>query len=74
MNVSAIFPFPLIFNRDECLPFRNSFDSNILIRTLLRKDALLRLHAGCGIVADSDPEAEADELDWKLLPLLEALR
>ena len=49
------------------------FDSNILIRTLLRKDADLRLHAGCGIVADSDPEAEADELDWKLLPLLEAL-
>ena len=49
------------------------FDSNILIRTLLRKDAHLRLHAGCGIVADSDPAAEADELDWKLLPLLEAL-
>ena len=49
------------------------FDSNILIRTLLRKDAALRLHAGCGIVADSDPAAEADELDWKLLPLLEAL-
>jgi len=24
-------------------------------------------------VADSDPQAEADELDWKLLPLLEAL-
>jgi para-aminobenzoate synthetase component 1 len=24
-------------------------------------------------VADSDPDAEADELDWKLLPLLEAL-
>ncbi|CAK24896.1 anthranilate synthase component I family protein [Synechococcus sp. CS-197] len=49
------------------------FDSNILIRTLLRKNADLRLHAGCGIVADSDPEAEAEELDWKLLPLLEAL-
>ena len=49
------------------------FDSNILIRSLLRKDHQLRLHAGCGIVADSDPEAEAEELDWKLLPLLEAL-
>ena len=49
------------------------FDSNILIRTVLRKDQLLRVHAGCGIVADSDPQAEADELDWKLLPLLEAL-
>ena len=49
------------------------FDSNILIRTVLRKDNQLRVHAGCGIVADSNPQAEADELDWKLLPLLEAL-
>ena len=49
------------------------FDSNILIRTVLRKNNDLRVHAGCGIVADSDPQAEADELDWKLLPLLEAL-
>jgi para-aminobenzoate synthetase component 1 len=49
------------------------FDSNILIRTVLRKGDQLRVHAGCGIVADSDPQAEADELDWKLLPLLEAL-
>ncbi len=48
-------------------------DSNILIRTVLRKGQELRVHAGCGIVADSDPQAEADELDWKLLPLLEAL-
>ena len=50
------------------------FDSNILIRTVLRKNNELRVHAGCGIVADSDPQAEADELDWKLLPLLEALK
>ncbi|OUX73952.1 para-aminobenzoate synthetase component I [Synechococcus sp. MEDNS5] len=49
------------------------FDSNILIRSLLRKDHQLRLHAGCGIVADSDPAEEAEELNWKLLPLLEAL-
>tara|TARA_B100001093_G_scaffold162400_1_gene154830 strand:- start:926 stop:2269 length:1344 start_codon:yes stop_codon:yes gene_type:complete len=49
------------------------FDSNILIRTVLRKNNELRVHAGCGIVADSDAQSEADELDWKLLPLLEAL-
>ncbi len=55
------------------IDWEGRFDSNILIRTLLRKDAALRLHAGCGIVADSDPAAEADELDWKLMPLLEAL-
>lgn len=50
------------------------FDSNILIRSLMRKGDRLRAHAGCGIVADSDPENEADELNWKLRPLLDALR
>ena len=49
------------------------FDSNILIRSLIRAGHTLRAHAGCGIVADSDPEGEADELNWKLQPLLEAL-
>ncbi len=49
------------------------FDSNILIRSLMRKDGTLRAHAGCGIVADSDPNGEAEELMWKLRPLLEAL-
>ena len=50
-----------------------SVDSSILIRTLLLKDRELRLQAGCGIVADSDPLAEAEELGWKLHPLQEAL-
>jgi para-aminobenzoate synthetase component 1 len=50
------------------------FDSNILIRTLMLKGRRLRAHAGCGIVADSSPAAEAEELAWKLDPLLEALR
>jgi para-aminobenzoate synthetase component 1 len=49
------------------------FDSNILIRSLLLRGQRLRAHAGCGIVADSDPAAEAEELGWKLQPLLEAL-
>ena len=55
------------------LDWDGSFDSNILIRTLLLQGAQLRLHAGCGIVADSDPAAEAEELGWKLQPLLRAL-
>ncbi len=55
------------------LDWDGSFDSNILIRTLLMQGAQLRLHAGCGIVADSDPAAEAEELGWKLQPLLRAL-
>jgi para-aminobenzoate synthetase component 1 len=49
------------------------FDSSILIRSLLLRGQRLRAHAGCGIVADSDPGAEAAELGWKLQPLLEAL-
>ncbi len=50
-----------------------SFDSSILIRTVLQHGTTLRCHAGCGIVADSNPQAEAEELGWKLNPLLEAL-
>ncbi|MFN7227732.1 MAG: anthranilate synthase component I family protein [Synechococcaceae cyanobacterium] len=50
-----------------------SFDSSILIRTLLLRDRRLRAHAGGGIVADSDPAAEAEEMGWKIRPLLEAL-
>ncbi len=50
-----------------------SFDSSILIRTLMVKGRRLRLHAGGGIVADSDPQGEAVEMGWKIRPLLEAL-
>jgi para-aminobenzoate synthetase component 1 len=50
-----------------------SFDSNILIRSLMLKDGTLWAHAGCGIVADSDPQAEAEEMGWKIQPLLDAL-
>ena len=52
---------------------RGGFDSSILIRSLFLHDRCLRVHAGCGIVADSEPAAEADELGWKLEPLLRAL-
>ncbi|MFL0793093.1 MAG: chorismate-binding protein, partial [Prochlorococcus sp.] len=55
------------------LDWDGRFDSNILIRSLLLQAGKLRAHAGCGIVIDSDPEAEAEELNWKLMPLLEAL-
>jgi para-aminobenzoate synthetase component 1 len=48
-------------------------DSSILIRSLFVQGPRLRVHAGCGIVADSDPEAEAEEMGWKLQPLLAAL-
>ena len=56
--------------------FKNdgSFDSNILIRSVMVRAKRLRVHAGCGIVADSNPQQEAAELGWKIEPLLAALR
>lgn len=50
------------------------FDSSILIRSLFLQQRCLRAYAGCGIVADSDPSDEAEELCWKLEPLLEAVQ
>ena len=50
-----------------------AFDSNILIRSVMVRGRHLQVHAGGGIVADSNPAAEAAEMSWKLLPLLEAL-
>jgi para-aminobenzoate synthetase component 1 len=50
-----------------------SFDSNLLIRSMMLRGKRLRVHGGCGIVADSDPGQEAAELGWKVQPLLEAL-
>ena len=56
------------------LDWDGQLDSSILIRSLFLKGTTLRAHAGCGIVSDSDPYSEAEELNWKLLPLLEALQ
>jgi para-aminobenzoate synthetase component 1 len=49
------------------------FDASILIRSVMRQGRRLRVHAGGGIVADSDPLQEAEEMGWKIQPLLEAL-
>ena len=37
------------------------------------KGRRLRVQAGGGVVADSDPAGEALEMGWKIRPLLEAL-
>jgi para-aminobenzoate synthetase component 1 len=37
------------------------------------KESSITAHAGCGIVADSDGQKEAEEMNWKLMPLLNAL-
>ncbi len=74
-----------LFELEECergpycgsflkLDWNGEFDSNILIRSFLIKDKKINIYAGCGIVTDSNPEEETNELKWKLLPLIDALK
>jgi len=55
------------------LGFDGAMDSNILIRTVTVARDTVVAQAGGGIVADSDPAAEWDELMVKVTPLLLAL-
>ena len=55
------------------LGWDGAMDSSIVIRTVVATDALLIAQAGGGIVADSDPAAEYEEMRLKLRPLLRAL-
>ncbi len=50
------------------------FDSNILIRSFIVKNKKIKISAGCGIVSDSNPQNETEELKWKLLPLIDSLK
>jgi menaquinone-specific isochorismate synthase len=43
------------------------------IRSALVRGNSATLFAGCGIVADSDPETEYAESNWKLWPMQAAL-
>lgn len=47
-----------------------AMDSNIVIRSLMVSDGTVAAHAGGGIVADSDPAAEYEEMRTKAGPLL----
>lgn len=47
---------------------------NILIRTLVLQQGTVSVHAGSGIVADSDPEREWKEANRKARALLEAVQ
>lgn len=53
--------------------FDGAMDSSIVIRTLTLTPDRVIAQAGGGIVADSDPIAEYDELRVKLAPLLQVL-
>ena len=45
----------------------------IALRSARLDGATVRLFAGCGIVADSDPEAELAEAQAKFVPVRDAL-
>ena len=47
-------------------------DSCIVLRTALVKDGMIHVQAGAGIVADSDPEAEQLECEYKARALFKA--
>ena len=49
-----------------------SMDTCIVLRTAVVKDGIMHVHAGAGIVADSDPEAEYAECENKARALLRA--
>ena len=55
------------------LSWSGDMDWNIAIRTLVSRRGEVSLHAGAGIVADSDPDREYSETLYKARALFEAL-
>jgi anthranilate synthase component 1 len=56
------------------LDFSGNLDTCIALRTMVVSDGEVRVQAGAGIVADSDPEREFEETEHKAGALLEAVR
>ena len=56
------------------IDWNGEFDSNILIRSFILKNKTIKIYAGCGIVNDSNPDEENEEMKWKLLPLINSLK
>ena len=54
--------------------WNGEFDSNILIRSFILKNQAIKIYAGCGIVHDSNPNEEYEEMLWKLIPLINSLK
>ncbi|WP_247384905.1 MULTISPECIES: aminodeoxychorismate synthase component I [unclassified Bradyrhizobium] len=54
--------------------FDGHMDTNIAIRTVVINDGLALFHAGCGITALSEPEAEYEEVLAKAQRIFDALR
>ena len=47
---------------------------SVAIRSALLEEEGAEIYAGCGVVADSDPQAEWEETELKLIPLLTAFQ
>src|SRR5690606_17933896 len=55
------------------LGFNGDFNHAIMIRSFLSKNNRLHYQAGAGIVADSDPESELNEVNNKIAALRKAI-
>jgi anthranilate synthase component 1 len=55
------------------LNFNGDFNHAIMIRSFLSKDNTLTFQAGAGVVADSVPESELQEVENKLAALIKAI-
>lgn len=53
--------------------YRGNMDTCIALRTMVVKDGVVYVQAGCGVVADSDPTAEYEETLNKSKALLSAI-
>lgn len=70
-----------IENTDRCyyggaiglLDFNGNFNHAIMIRSFLSTDNTLTFQAGAGVVADSNPESELQEVENKLMALNRAI-
>lgn len=53
--------------------YRGNMDTCIALRTMVVKDGVVYVQAGCGVVADSDPDAEYEETMNKARALISAI-
>jgi len=55
------------------IDYRGNMDTCIALRTMVVKDGVVHVQAGCGVVADSDPDTEFEETVSKAKALITAV-
>ncbi len=55
------------------IDYRGNMDTCIALRTMVVKDGVVHVQAGCGVVADSDPSTEYEETLSKAKALISAI-